>query len=237
MPTSLPIIDKMLKQRRESIAQFEKGGRQDLADNGTFRGRRAAGVYAAALSEAEIDAEIAAAIQSTGAKAMADMGKVMAMLKTKARRQGRHGESLRAGEGKARRVGGLALTRARAGSSADMNLRRLIKTVRAGNSDSYIVCAPPAVKDYDSLRSRCQSLVADSRSTILIPQSFIQDLLHRVDIVDVIERYVPLKKRRRQLRGLLPVPRREDAVVYRQPDRSSSTIASVAAPTARRSAS
>jgi len=77
------IIDKMIKQRRESIAQFEKGGRQDLAETERFEIGVLQTYMPAALSESEISKEIGAAIQSTGAKAMADMGKVMAVLKTK----------------------------------------------------------------------------------------------------------------------------------------------------------
>ncbi len=77
------IIDKMIKQRRDSIAQFEKGGRQDLADQEKFELGILQEYMPQALSDAEIDAEIAAAMQATGAKAMADMGKVMAVLKPK----------------------------------------------------------------------------------------------------------------------------------------------------------
>ena len=77
------IIDKMLKQRRESIAQYEKGGRQDLADIEKFEIGVLQTYMPQALSEAEIDAEIAAAMESSGAKAMSDMGKVMAVLKPK----------------------------------------------------------------------------------------------------------------------------------------------------------
>jgi uncharacterized protein YqeY len=77
------IIDKMIKQRRDSIAQFEKGGRQDLADAEKFEVGVLQAYMPQALPDAEVDAEIAAALQSTGAKAMADMGKVMAVLKPK----------------------------------------------------------------------------------------------------------------------------------------------------------
>ncbi len=77
------IIDKMLKQRRESIAQFEKGGRQDLADTEKFEAGVLQTYMPQALSDAEIDAEISAAMQTSGAKAIADMGKVMAILKPK----------------------------------------------------------------------------------------------------------------------------------------------------------
>jgi uncharacterized protein YqeY len=77
------IIDKMLKQRRESITQFEKGGRQDLADTEKFEVGVLQGYMPKALSDAEVEAEIASAMQATGAKAMSDMGKVMAVLKPK----------------------------------------------------------------------------------------------------------------------------------------------------------
>ena len=77
------IIDKMLKQRRESIAQFEKGGRQDLADTEKFEIGVLQAYMPQALSDAEVEAEIAAALQASGAKAMAEMGKVMAILKPK----------------------------------------------------------------------------------------------------------------------------------------------------------
>ena len=77
------IIGKMIKQRRESIAQFEKGGRQDLADNEKFEISVLRAYLPQALSDAEIAAAIAETVQATGAKAMADMGKVMAVLKPK----------------------------------------------------------------------------------------------------------------------------------------------------------
>jgi uncharacterized protein len=77
------IIDKMIKQRRDSIAQYEKGARQDLADVEKFEITVLQAYMPQALSDAEVEAEIAAAIQAAGAKAMADMGKVMAVLKPK----------------------------------------------------------------------------------------------------------------------------------------------------------
>ena len=54
----------------------------------------------------------------------------------------------------------------------------------------------------------------------MIPNAFIQDLLARVDIVEVVDRYVPLKKAGANYSALLPVPQREDAVVHRQPDQA-----------------
>jgi len=77
------IIDKMIKQRRESIVQFEKGGRADLAANEKFEIGVLQAYMPQALSDAEVEAEVAAALQATGAKAMSDMGKVMALLKPK----------------------------------------------------------------------------------------------------------------------------------------------------------
>ena len=79
----LAIIDKMVKQRRESIAQFEKAGRNDLAD-----GEKAEIVVLSTylpqqLSEAEVAAEIAAAISETGASGAKEMGKVMGLLKSR----------------------------------------------------------------------------------------------------------------------------------------------------------
>jgi uncharacterized protein YqeY len=75
------VIDKMIKQRRDSIAQFEQGGRPDLADVEKFELSVLQGYMPQALSDAEIAAAVANAIQQTGARSAADMGKVMALLK------------------------------------------------------------------------------------------------------------------------------------------------------------
>ena len=77
------IIDKMIKQRRDSISQFEAGGRQDLADAEKRELAVLAEYMPAALSDAEIQAEVAAAVASTGAAGPQDMGRVMAVLKPK----------------------------------------------------------------------------------------------------------------------------------------------------------
>ncbi len=77
------VIDRMTKQRRESIAQFEKGGRQDLAQKEQFELGLLQGYMPQALSDAEIAIAVAEAISATGAKAPADMGKVMGALKAK----------------------------------------------------------------------------------------------------------------------------------------------------------
>ena len=79
----LAIVEKMIKQRRDSIEQFEKGGRQDLADKEQFEISVLQGYMPAAMSAAEVDVTVNEAISSTGAKLMADMGKVMALLKPK----------------------------------------------------------------------------------------------------------------------------------------------------------
>ncbi len=78
------IIEKMIKQRKDSIAQFEAGHRADLADIERAETAVLSGYMPAALSDAEIDAEIASAVAATGAApAMAAMGKIMAILKPK----------------------------------------------------------------------------------------------------------------------------------------------------------
>ncbi|MBE0623728.1 MAG: GatB/YqeY domain-containing protein [Burkholderiales bacterium] len=77
----LAIIEKMLKQRRDSVTQFEAGGRQDLADVEKFEIGILSGYMPQQLTEAEIAGEVTAAIATAGAKAMQDMGKVMALLK------------------------------------------------------------------------------------------------------------------------------------------------------------
>jgi uncharacterized protein YqeY len=75
------VIDKMLKQRRDSISQYEAAGRQDLADAEKFEVGVLQGYMPQAMSESEVDAAVDAAIVQTGAKGAQDMGKVMAALK------------------------------------------------------------------------------------------------------------------------------------------------------------
>jgi hypothetical protein len=77
----LAVVDKMIKQRRDSIAQFEAGHRQDLADAERAEIVVLQAYLPAQLSDAEIDAEIGAAIAATGAVGLAGMGKVMGVLK------------------------------------------------------------------------------------------------------------------------------------------------------------
>jgi uncharacterized protein YqeY len=79
----LSIIEKMLKQRRDSVTQYEAGGRQDLADVEKFEIGVLSEYMPQQLSEAEIAVEVAAAVAAAGAKSVQDMGKVMAALKPK----------------------------------------------------------------------------------------------------------------------------------------------------------
>lgn len=82
-PEVLAVLEKMLKQRRDSISQYEQAGRTDLAEQEAFEVGVIQGYMPAALGDAEITALIEEAIAATGAKAMADMGKVMAIVKPK----------------------------------------------------------------------------------------------------------------------------------------------------------
>ena len=83
----LAVLDKMIKQRREAIAQFQSGGRADLVAKETAEITVLQGYLPAQMSEAEIEALIAEAIAASGAASVKDMGKVMAVVKPKA--QGR----------------------------------------------------------------------------------------------------------------------------------------------------
>jgi len=77
------VIERMIKQRREAIAQFEKGGRQDLVQKERYELDLLQGYMPQMMSEAEIAAAVAEAVATTGAKAPSDMGKVMGALKGK----------------------------------------------------------------------------------------------------------------------------------------------------------
>ena len=79
------IVEKMLKQRRDSIAAFEKGGRQDLADKERAEREVLAPYAPAQMDEAELDAIIDAAIAATGATSAQEMGKVMGQVMAKAK--------------------------------------------------------------------------------------------------------------------------------------------------------
>ena len=77
----LAILDKMMKQRRDSLTQFEAAGRQDLADIEKFEMTVLQGYMPQQLTAAEIDAAVEQAIKSAAAATAQDMGKVMAILK------------------------------------------------------------------------------------------------------------------------------------------------------------
>ena len=82
-PDVVAILEKMIKQRRESIAQFEKASRTDLAEAEKFELGVLGGYLPQQLDEAQIQSEINAAIAEAGAAGMKDMGKVMALLKAR----------------------------------------------------------------------------------------------------------------------------------------------------------
>jgi uncharacterized protein len=82
-PDVVAVIDKMIKQRRESISQFEQGGRSDLAEAEQFEISVLQPYMPQALSDAEVEATIDSVIAETGAKGPPDMGKVMGPLKAK----------------------------------------------------------------------------------------------------------------------------------------------------------
>jgi len=80
----LVVLEKMVKQRKESIAQFEQGGRKDLADKERREIELLQAYLPAQLSDSELDALIRDAVAATGAASFKDMGKVMGVVKSKA---------------------------------------------------------------------------------------------------------------------------------------------------------
>lgn len=83
----LAVIDKMIKQRKDSVTQFEAGGRADLAAKESAEIGWLSDYLPAQLSGTELDALVRSAIADSGAASLRDMGKVMALVKPKA--QGR----------------------------------------------------------------------------------------------------------------------------------------------------
>jgi uncharacterized protein YqeY len=77
------VIDKMLKQRRDSIRQYGKAGRQDLVRAEEFEVEVLSSYMPSGLSDAQVEAAVAEAIASTGAQSAQDMGKVMSALKSR----------------------------------------------------------------------------------------------------------------------------------------------------------
>lgn len=80
---TVAIVEKMIKQRKDSITQFEAGGRQDLADIEKAELAILTTYMPAGLSDDEIAAEVTAAVAASGAAGPQDMGKVMAIVKPK----------------------------------------------------------------------------------------------------------------------------------------------------------
>jgi uncharacterized protein len=79
----LAVLEKMIKQRRESIAQFEQAGRNDLADAEKAELAVLSAYLPQQLGDAELDQAVAAAVAEAGASDVKDMGKVMALLKSR----------------------------------------------------------------------------------------------------------------------------------------------------------
>ncbi|OIQ98703.1 yqey-like protein [mine drainage metagenome] len=77
----ISIIEKMLKQRHDSISQFQAAGRQDLVDAESFEVEVLSAYMPQPLSAAEVDAIVAAAVSESGARGVQEMGKVMAIVK------------------------------------------------------------------------------------------------------------------------------------------------------------
>ncbi|OIQ66159.1 yqey-like protein [mine drainage metagenome] len=100
----IAILDKMIKQRRDAIAQFAPAGRQDLADKEAAEIAVLEGYLPARLDAEAIDAEIRAVMKETGASAPQDLGKLMGPLK--ARLAGRADMGLAAARAKALLAGG-----------------------------------------------------------------------------------------------------------------------------------
>jgi uncharacterized protein YqeY len=75
------VIEKMIKQRRESITQYEQASRKDLADVEKFELQLLSGYLPQQMSDAEVQQEVAKAVAESGASGIKDMGKVMALLK------------------------------------------------------------------------------------------------------------------------------------------------------------
>ncbi len=77
------VVEKMLKQRRDSVQQYEQAGRADLADREKAEMAILSGYLPQQLADAELEAIVAEAVAASGAKAPSDMGKVMAVVKPK----------------------------------------------------------------------------------------------------------------------------------------------------------
>lgn len=79
----IAVVEKMIKQRRESIAQYEKAARDDLAEVEKFELGVLQAYMPQALSDSEVEGAVAQALTESGAQSVRDMGKVMGVLKNK----------------------------------------------------------------------------------------------------------------------------------------------------------
>jgi len=79
----IAVVEKMIKQRRESIVQYEKAARADLAEVEKFELTVLQAYMPQSLSESEVEAAVAAALSESGAQGVRDMGKVMGVLKSR----------------------------------------------------------------------------------------------------------------------------------------------------------
>jgi uncharacterized protein len=79
----ISVVEKMIKQRKDSIAQYEKASRMDLADKERYEISVIEAYLPQQMSQQELEAAVAEALAATGAKSPADMGKVMGVLKPK----------------------------------------------------------------------------------------------------------------------------------------------------------
>jgi hypothetical protein len=79
----ISVVEKLIKQRRESVAQYEQAGRTELADAERFEIGVLQAYLPQALGQADVDAAIDAAVAESGAHTVKDMGKVMALLKAR----------------------------------------------------------------------------------------------------------------------------------------------------------
>jgi uncharacterized protein YqeY len=95
------VIEKMLKQRKDSIAQYEAAQRQDLADAEKFEAGVLAGYMPQGLSAAEVEAIVAAAVAESGAKGAGRHGQGHRAGQAQGRRSRRHGRGVEAGQGQA----------------------------------------------------------------------------------------------------------------------------------------
>ena len=162
----LAVLEKMIKQRREAITQFESGGRADLVAKETAEIAVLQTYLPAQMSDAEVDALIAEAIAATGATTIKDMGKVMARREAEGPGTRRHGRGQ-----------------------------------RPDQAETRLTPLPGA------------------RHVGRIPQHFIDELIARADIVEVIGARVQLKKAGREYKACCPFHNEKTPSFWVSPDK------------------